>query len=89
MTYKNTNIGFEVAVAQSFEKPVIITRYMPKTVEVTGKDKATLKRLRKKGAIQYSKMPIEVPADITSVYRVDYKNESELKRKLKEGFSPK
>ena len=86
LTYKNTNVGFEIGVAQSFQKPVIITRYMPNTNPLTKTERTNIKKLMKKGTIQYSEMPIDVPADINAILRVEYRNETELKRKLKEGF---
>ena len=86
LTYKNTNIGFEIGIAQNYQKPVIITRYIPKIPKLTKSDIKILKSFNKKGKIQYSEMPIEIPADINGVFRVDYKNGKELKSKLKEGF---
>lgn len=89
LTYKNTNVGFEIAVAQSFEKPVIITRYITQNKGLTDEEKELIDKLKQKGEIQCSEVPNDVPADINGIFRVDYKNETELKRKLKEAFYPR
>ena len=88
-TYNNSNVGFEFGIAQGMDKPVIVTRYMPKEVKLTKAEKSFLKKVRLKGAIQYSEVPYNIPADISGIFRVDYSNEDELKKKLKEGFKIK
>ncbi len=89
LTYNNTNVGFEIAVAQGWEKPVIITRYIPKDFNIKNEEEKVLKKLKNKGAIQYSKVPQNISGDFGGIFRIDYSNETELKRKLKEAIDIK
>lgn len=89
LTYNNTNVGFEIAVANSFDKPVIITRYIPKKLKIKPEDEKVLKKLKHKGAIQYSEIPNKISGDFGGLLRIDYNSERELKKKLKEAFEIK
>jgi hypothetical protein len=89
LTYKNTNVGFEIGIAQKYDKPVIITKYVVKKVKIKTKEKTLLEKLKKNGAIQYTEMPVEIPADITAIHRIEYKSDLELRKKLKETFKVK
>jgi len=89
-TYKNTNIGIEYATAQKFGKPVIITKYKPKKIiKLTGEEEKILEKLKKKGAIQYSKIPLDVPTDISGIFYIEYSGEEELNKKLLEAIEVK
>jgi len=90
LTYNNTNIGFEFGVAQELKKPVIITVYKPKKQIKLGKKAfEELKKLEKKGAIQFSEVPQKIPSDMGGMLRVEYSSEEELIKKLKEQFEVK
>jgi len=92
LTYANTSAGFELGIAQGFKKPVIVTRYMSGKKSLTNEEKKLLKelpKLKEKGIIQFFEIPCQIPADISSVYRIDYKNEKELQEGLKKGFEVK
>lgn len=89
LTYNNTNVGYEIAIAQKYNKPVIITRFTPFGEEITEDEMDLLNNLEDRGVVQYSYVPNEIASDIQGIFRVDYRNERELKRKLKEGFEIK
>ncbi len=86
LTYINTNVGFELATAQSLQKPVIITQFDPTKKELTKEELKILNDAKKKGKIQYSEIPNTLPSDVQGMIRIRYSSEVELKRKLKEGF---
>jgi len=86
LTYNNTNVGFEIAIAHKWGKPVIITRYMPKKTKIEKDDEKVLKRLKTKGAIQYSETPHTISGDFGGMFRIDYSSALELKQKLKEAI---
>ena len=86
LTYNNTNVGFEIAIAHKWGKPVIITRYLPEKLKIKDDDKKILEKLKNKGAIQYSEIPNTISGDFGGIFRIDYSNESELKEKLKEAI---
>ena len=86
-TYTNTNVGIEYALAQGFKKPVILTMYKPKIKsDISPEDLKVLTKLRKKGNIQYFEMPVGVPSDVKAIFSAEYKDEKELKKKLKQNF---
>lgn len=92
LTYNNTNVGFEIGVAQELHKPVIITRYIPKIskkVQLKPSEDKSLQKLKKRGILQYSKVPYKIPSDVGGIFRVDYKDEKDLMKQLKEGFEVK
>lgn len=84
LTYQNNNVGFELGIAHGFNKPVIITRYVPNMRDLTDEEECKLKELRKEGVIQFSKVPSEEPSDIRGLFTVSYKTKKELLEKLKE-----
>lgn len=89
LTYNNTNVGYEIAIAQKFNKPVIITRYKKCEGTLTSEDYDFLTQLKNSGIIQYSLVPNDIASDVQGIFIVEYRDETELKRKLKEGFEIK
>lgn len=86
LTYNNTNVGYEIAIAQKFNKPVIITRYTATGNSLTDADKITLDDFAGRGIIQFSYLPNKIASDIQGIFRIDYTSEKELKQKLKDEF---
>lgn len=89
VTYTNTNVGFEMGISQELSKPVIITIYTPKKIEIKEKDKTVLDKLQRQGIIQYSEVPANIPSDITGIFRVEYKDYTELYDRLAKGIDIK
>jgi hypothetical protein len=87
VTYKNTNVGLEYATAQGFNKPVIVTKYIPDTTnKLEKKELAILRKLKEKDKIQFAVLPLGIPSDISGKTYIEYPNELELLRKIREAI---
>ena len=86
VTYNSINVGLEYSVAQNFKKPVIVTKYLPQKIpKISEEERESLEKIKGRGSIQYLDLPYH-PPDFASLYRVDYKNEKELIKKLENEF---
>ncbi|MCZ7383578.1 MAG: hypothetical protein O8C63_02385 [Candidatus Methanoperedens sp.] len=87
LTYDNTSVGYEWALAEKFEKPVIATLYKPKIRKVSNDVERKCKdKLKEKGIIKYPAVRKEVPADFRGLYIIKYTNKNTLKDELKKHF---
>ncbi len=94
ITYKNTNVGIEYAVAQySFNKPVVITQYAPKKTKgsrigLEENEKMVLEKLKKRGLIQYCTLPLTT-SDLIGISYIKYSDEQELEEGLRKATEVK
>ena len=69
---------------------IIRAEHKPKKIiKLTGEEEKILEKLKKKGAIQYSKIPLDVPTDISGIFYIEYSGEEELNKKLLEAIEVK
>lgn len=86
VTYDNTSVGFEWALAEKFDKPVIATLYQP-TKTLLEPDEIKFKtKLKNKGVIKYPPLRKEVPGDFRGLMTIKYKNKDGLESQLKNQF---
>lgn len=91
VTYNNTNVGIEIATAHGFDKPIIITQYIPnkKNKEIKKDERKMLERLRKTDLLQYSVLPLDMVSDLSGIFYIRYKDQSDLIKQLKEKMDVK
>lgn len=89
VTYDNTSVGFEWALSEKFEKPVIATLYLPKKTPLEPDEKKYKKILKKKGLIKYPPIRKDIPGDFQGLMVIKYKSKNELVSQLKSKFDLK
>jgi hypothetical protein len=87
VTYDNTSVGYEWALAEKFDKPVIATLYQPKIKSFNDSEKISRDKLIQKGVIRYPAIRKDFPGDFRALLTIKYKNRDILKKNLEKNFN--